>query len=203
MTNKGRRFPPEPLTADEVRRLAAAANARYPTGSRNRALLRVAASTGARISELLAVKVADYDPERGQLRLLRGKGGKSRVVGVPVATHRAIEKWMRHRGRLGLPRRGPLFSTLRGEPLESSYCRAMIKRLGKRAGIEKRVHFHGLRHTLAVALVREGVPVNAVSMTLGHSSSSTTARYIDHLAPEQTIAVVAPAAARWAEEIGA
>jgi len=59
----------------------------------------------------------------------------------------------------------------------------MLKRLGTRAGIDKRVQAHGLRHTHAAQLRIEGVDIAIISRQLGHSSIATTARYLDHLAP--------------------
>jgi integrase len=56
-----------------------------------------------------------------------------------------------------------------------------------RAGIDKRVHPHGFRHTHAVELVAEGAPVNVISRQLGHANSSVTARYLDHVAPAAVI----------------
>ena len=82
-----------------------------------------------------------------------------------------------------------------GGPLYDSYVRHLMKRLGRRAGIDKRVHPHGLRHTHAAELIREGVRINVVSKQLGHSSSSVTARYIDHIAPAEVIETMR--ARRW------
>jgi len=56
-----------------------------------------------------------------------------------------------------------------------------------RAGIDKRVHAHGLRHTHAAQLRAEGIDIGIISKQLGHSSISTTARYLDHLAPRAVI----------------
>ena len=57
----------------------------------------------------------------------------------------------------------------------------------KRAGIEKRAHAYGLRHTHAAELAREGVSVNVIQAQLGHASLAVTDRYIRHIAPEQLI----------------
>ncbi len=56
--------------------------------------------------------------------------------------------------------------------------------LARRAGIRKRAHLHGLRHSHAVELVREGAPLPEVKAQLGHSSLSVTSRYLDHVLPE-------------------
>lgn len=80
-----------------------------------------------------------------------------------------------------------VFCTLQGEPMETAYVRALLPRLALKAGIEKRVHAHGLRHTHAAELAREGTPLNLVQAQLGHSSLATTDRYLRHIAPEELV----------------
>jgi integrase/recombinase XerC len=96
-----------------------------------------------------------------------------------------ISVWIERRARLGLT--GPLFSTLKGQPMQTCYVRALLKRLGKKAKIAKRVHAHGLRHSFASGLADEKVDLRIVQRALGHGSLSTTARYIDHLRPMDVI----------------
>ncbi len=74
-SNKGRRFPPEILTPDEVHRLIRAASNRAPTGIRNRALIVVMYRAGLRVSEALGLYPKDVDRSRGTIRVLQGKGG--------------------------------------------------------------------------------------------------------------------------------
>ena len=81
----------------------------------------------------------------------------------------------------------PLFCTLQGKPLKSSYVRTLLPRLADKADIEKRVHPHGLRHTHAYELMTEGVPVPIIQQQLGHTSLATTDRYVSHLAPVDLI----------------
>jgi integrase len=66
----------------------------------------------------------------------------------------------------------------------------MLPRLARRAGIDKRVHAHGLRHTFAVELEAAGTPVTTISKLLGHSSVAVTARYLDHLTNRQAVAAL-------------
>ena len=61
--------------------------------------------------------------------------------------------------------------------------RHLLPRLAAKAGIEKRVHPHALRHTHAAELAREGVPLNLIQAQLGHSNVATTSRYLAHIAP--------------------
>ena len=72
--NRGKRFPAEVLTGDEVRGLIKAASGRAPTGIRNRALLGLLYRGGLRISEALALEVKDLDQNAGTVRVLHGKG---------------------------------------------------------------------------------------------------------------------------------
>jgi integrase/recombinase XerD len=83
-----------------------------------------------------------------------------------------------------------VFCTLRGAPVDDSYCRQMVKRMARRAGIEKRVHPHGLRHSFAVECVREGLSLPLIQQALGHSSLQTTAIYLAGLSPEESLAAV-------------
>ena len=71
--------------------------------------------------------------------------------------------------------------------MHSAVVRECFKDLARRAGIEKRVHPHGFRHTHASELAREGVPLHIIRAQLGHQDLATTARYVDHLAPWEVI----------------
>ena len=94
---------------------------------------------------------------------------------------------MDKRKTLNLPKTAPVFCTLEGGPLLPHYVRALCKRLAKRAGIEKRVHPHGLRHSHAFELAQEGIPLHLVQAQLGHSSLAITDRYVSHLNPTELV----------------
>jgi site-specific recombinase XerD len=98
-----------------------------------------------------------------------------------------IERWLDVRKGLGLNGRTTIFCTLTGECLKTPYVRALLPRLARKAGIERRVHAHGLRHAHAAELAREGVPMNLVQAQLGHGSLATTDRYLRHIAPTHLI----------------
>ena len=117
--------------------------------------------------------------------MLHGKGGRSRTVGLDPGAAVILERWLDARARLGLNGCQPVFCMLRGHPMADAYVRAMLKRLAARAGIEKRAH--ALCHTHAAQLRAEGVDIAIISRQLGHASISTTARYLDHLAPRAVI----------------
>jgi site-specific recombinase XerD len=185
--NAGKRYPAEILTADEVRALIAVCSKRAPTGIRNRALLVLLYRGGLRISEALALKPKDVDAASGTITVLHGKGDRRRTVGLDDGAFDVVARWLERRKDLGLNGWQPLVCTLEGKPLRSSYVRTLLPRLAGRAGIEKRVHPHGLRHTHAAELAAEGKPVNLIQAQLGHASLATTDRYLRHIAPQQLI----------------
>lgn len=185
--NKGRTLPPEPLTPQEALSLLSACSAVAPTGIRNRALLVLLWRGGLRVSEALALMPKDVDPTRGTVRVLRGKGHKARTVGLDPTAMAVIQRWLDCRRDLQIDGRAPLVCTLKGRSLKSSYCRALLPRLARKAGVLKRVHPHGLRHTHAVELARERVPLVVISRQLGHSSAAITNTYINHLNPEEVV----------------
>lgn len=177
------KYPPEPLTTDECRRLIGACSPRCPTGLRNRALIVTLWRGGLRCAESLSLYPRDLDD--GILRIRKGKGGKYRTVALDPEAWAVLTTWLERKARLGIG--GPVFSTLRGEPMQTSYVRSLFKRLGKRANIAKRCHAHGLRHSFASNLADEKVDIRIIQRALGHSSLATSARYIDHIQPRAVI----------------
>ena len=185
-STRGRTFPPDPLTPDEVHSLLSACSLRAPTGIRDRALLTLLYRSGLRVSEALALKPSGIDFAHHRVRVLHGKGNKATVRGFHASADAALARWLDVRKTLGL-KNGPLFCTLSGGPLSDRQVRDMLKRRAARAGIDKRVHPHGLRHTYADELQQQGVPVSTISKLLGHSSIAVTSRYLDHLTNDQAI----------------
>ncbi len=187
--NKGRRYPPEPLTPDEVAAIIGQCSVRARTGVRNRALLTLLYRSGLRISEALALKPSDVDLKRHTARVLHGKGDKATVRGFHPTADDALARWIDTRRALGL-RNGPLFCTLNGGPIHAQYVRIMLRRMADRAGVDKRVTPHGLRHTFADELRAAGVDVVTISKLLGHSSIAVTSRYLDHLTNHQAVSAL-------------
>ena len=191
--NRGRTYPPEVLSPEEVERLVGAASARSSTGIRARALILTLHRGGLRLGEALALYPKDVDLARGTIRILRGRGDKARTVAIDPGAAAAIGRWLDRRAHLGIGRRRPLFCTLAGTALYPQQVRATLTRLGERAGIDKRVHPHGLRHAHAAHLDRAGVPITTIVRQLGHANLAVTSRYLqslgqdEHLARVQTI----------------
>lgn len=176
----------EPLTPDEVAAILGRCSRRAPTGIRNKALLMLLYRSGLRITEALTLKPKDVDMKTHAIRVHHGKGDKATVRGFHPSADDALNRWLDTRKGLGF-RSGPLFCTLDGTQVSDRYVRDMLKRYAAAAGVVKRVHPHGLRHTYANELRLAGADVVTISKLLGHSSVAVTARYLDHLTNGQAI----------------
>jgi site-specific recombinase XerD len=184
------KLPGETYTADEMQALLAQCSRRAPTGVRDRALLTVIYRTGLRITEALELKPSDVSFKAGTIRVRHGKGDQARTVGIGDGGLAVLQLWMDTRKRLGLARPGAyIFTTLAGKRMSYSATDAMLKRRAAKAGIEKRAHLHGIRHTCAYEMHAERkVPITAIQKQLGHRHLSTTSIYLNHIAPEDVIA---------------
>lgn len=190
-TNKGRKFPAEPLTRDEVRQLLAAASRRSLTGIRMRAHIAVLFGAGLRLQESLELEPRDIDTVAQTIRVRKGKGRRARTVGIDAYACELIDRWLSQRQALGLGGRHCVFATYSagqvGRPLQPRYVRRALARLGARAGLTKRIHPHGLRHSLASDMADSGSSVFEIQRQLGHKSVATTDRYIHDLRPAQVL----------------
>jgi site-specific recombinase XerD len=179
--NTGKRFPPEPLAAAEVL-LMMEACPNTMAGIRNRALIALLWRTGLRVSEALALRPHHIDFQARRVKVLSGKGSKTRTVGVDDGGLIAIQPWLLERALLGVPPTSPLFCTIqrpgRGGLMHDAYVRAMLHKLGAEVGIPKRVHPHGFRHSIACDMIREGFSLTDVQAQLGHADPSVTAIYL-------------------------
>jgi site-specific recombinase XerD len=204
--NKGQRYESDVLSMSEVSKLMSACNGGL-TGARNRALIVVMYRAGLRVSEALNLNVGDFrlvehnGSMMNAIKVRKGKGGKSRVVGIDDGAMDVIREWLSLRSsRAGMNGRftrerfikaGPIFCSLEGNRLDSSYVRKVLPRLAAMAGIDRRVHPHMLRHSHAFELAMESVPMNVIQNQLGHASLKTTSVYVNHLGDAQVISAVA------------
>jgi integrase/recombinase XerD len=178
----GRRLP-KSLSIDEVLSLLEGAGgdsaADGPLTLRNRALLELLYSTGSRISEAVGLDVDDIDTE-ARTALLRGKGGKQRLVPVGRPAVQALDAYL-VRGRSELARRGrgtpAIFLNARGGRLSRQSAWQVLQDAAERAGITSGVSPHMLRHSFATHLLEGGADVRVVQELLGHASVTTTQIY--------------------------
>jgi site-specific recombinase XerD len=182
--------PGEVYTDEEVRAVLAQCSRTAPTGIRDRALLTLIYRAGFRAKEALDLMASDIDMKRGTIHIRHAKGDKDRFQGVGDGVLAVLQVWLDKRRELGLAKRGtPVFCTLQGRPVSYSATDAMLKRRAAKAGIEKRAHLHGLRHSYAADQLRRGTDVVTIQKQLGHAHLSTTQIYLDHIAPAEVIAV--------------
>ena len=174
---------PKSLSVDEVLALLEAAGgdseADSPLTLRNRALLELLYSTGARISEAVGLDLDDVDTEARSV-LLRGKGGKHRLVPIGRPAVSALDAYL-VRGRPDLLRRGrgtpAIFLNVRGGRLSRQSAWQVLQDAAERAGITAGVSPHVLRHSFATHLLDGGADVRVVQELLGHASVTTTQIY--------------------------
>jgi len=167
---------PTVLTEDEQERLLEQANSRYPTGERNQTMLRLMLNTGLRLAEVTALKWRDVDLTTGKLMVRQGKGAKDRTLWVAEADINRLRSW-RERQAAVCDTCDHVFTTLQGQPLGHRYVQRMVKRYAAKAGIDKNISPHTLRHSFATDLYRETSKIRLVQKVLGHSDLSTTMIY--------------------------
>ena len=169
---------PKALAVHEVLRLLETPGD-APRGLRDRALLELLYSTGARISEGVGLDIDDIDvPAR--MVLLRGKGGKQRLVPVGRPALAALDAYLvRARPAFAISGRGTpaVFLNTRGARLSRQSAWAVLREAATRAGIPTTVSPHTLRHSFATHLLEGGADVRVVQELLGHASVTTTQVY--------------------------
>ncbi len=177
-TPKRWRTLPDVLTVEEVERLLAAPTMDDPLYFRDRAMLELAYGAGLRVSEWISVEVKDLLFDQGVVRVF-GKGSKERLVPLGRNAISALAIYRREL-RPKLERgagKGALFLNARGEPLSRMGAWKILRKYVERAGIEKHVTPHTLRHSFATHLLEGGADLRAVQEMLGHADISTTQIY--------------------------
>jgi integrase/recombinase XerC len=187
-TPKQPKFLPRVLTKDDAEALMAFPDQGTIGSMRDRALLEALYSTGARVSELVALNVEDLHQAEGVVRL-RGKGRKERIVPIGDLAIQAIKAY---RDALepsirGTQHSSSVFLNHRGGRLTSRSVARIVARYSSRL-TGGSVSPHTLRHSFATHLLDEGADLRAIQEMLGHASLSTTQKYT-HVATDQLLAV--------------
>lgn len=181
---------PKYLTVDEVDALLATPDTTDARGLRDRALLEVLYATGLRVSELLALTLAQVDLDGGVVTTM-GKGRKERVVPVGDEAVAWVRRYLAD-GRpmlAGTKKATPrLFLNARGTPLTRMGFWKILRAYGLTAGIRRAISPHVLRHSFATHLLERGADLRAIQMMLGHADLSTTQIYT-HVLDERLRAV--------------
>jgi site-specific recombinase XerD len=153
------------------------------SSQRDHLLLAMLYNTGARVSEMISVRVVDVILDGGACLHLHGKGRKLRSIPLWKSTVLEIRAWL----RLNPVLRGeaPLLPNRDGQAMCRSnvtqrLCLAVARATAEQHSLaSKRVSPHTLRHTSAMHLLQSGVPFNVIALWLGHESTTTTHRYVE------------------------
>jgi len=182
---------PDFLTPREFERLMAAIDSSTPAGLRDRAVCELLYATGMRIGELVALNLDSLDLTAREARIV-GKGGKERLVFFGQPCREAVATYLLY-GRPRLREQAEpfsagddeaLFLNRRGERVTDGELRGRLNKYARRAGLDKRISPHTLRHTFATHLLDGGADLRSVQELLGHSSLSATQIYT-HLTQER------------------
>jgi integrase/recombinase XerD len=164
---------PVVLSPDEVQRLIAGAKNLY-----HRTLLLTLYGAGLRRSEACQLKVRDIDSQRMVLRVEQGKGGRDREIPLSptlLAALREYYRWMRPKTYL-FP--GTRNGWRADAPITTRVIWEAVRLAARKAGIDKRVTPHTLRHSYATHLLEAGTDLRTIQLLLGHADLSHTTVYL-------------------------
>ncbi|MEM2089496.1 MAG: tyrosine-type recombinase/integrase [Candidatus Pacearchaeota archaeon] len=162
---------PEVLTKEEVKKLIESAETK-----KSKLIIKLLYSTGMRVSELVNLKCNDIDLQERIGWIRKGKGKKDRIFILPEKLIKELEPYVKEPGRQYL--------LSREKPLTTRNIQKIIKLAAKKAGINKKVTPHCLRHSFATHLLDSGTDIRKIQALLGHESLSTTQLYT-HLTTEE------------------
>ncbi len=170
---------PEVLSVEEIDAMLAQIDLSRPDGHRNKAMIETMYSCGLRVSELVGLKLSCcyFDEE---YILVEGKGSKQRLVPISAKAIREIRLWMADRQQICNIRKAQddyVFLSKQGRQLSRSMVFRIIKDLAQKAGVQKNISPHTLRHSFATHLLEGGANLRVIQQLLGHESILTTEVY--------------------------
>ncbi len=180
----GKRLPAT-LSEQDVEQLLAAPDCSNLLGLRDRAMLELLYATGLRVSELVSLRIEQINFRQGAIRVV-GKGDKDRLIPMGEEAVTWLESYKNNARKeiLGQRQTDDLFVTRRAGAMTRQAFWHIIKRYAKKAGINKPLSPHTLRHAFATHLLNHGADLRVVQLLLGHSDLSTTQIYT-HIARER------------------
>ena len=175
---KKQRLLPITLNQNEMTLLIAAPDTRTEEGMRDRSILELMYATGLRASELTSLKRKDLQLEARLLKV-KGKGGKERIIPFSQQAGLWLDRYLEIYPKInpGFSEDHLFISFDPPSPLSRQELWQWIKAYGKKAGIEKNISPHSLRHSFATHLLEGGMNLRSVQTLLGHSDISTTQIY--------------------------
>jgi len=168
------------LSRPEIEAILAATDGSW-TGQRDYLLFLILYNTGARISEILALRVSDVDLDHREIELV-GKGRKQRRVPLWPQTQRRLRRWLKDNR---WPPEAPLLPNRFGQRLSRAGAAYQLQQLVRRASAklpalkQRQVSPHLFRHSTAMALLEAKVPTEVIALYLGHESPKTTHLYVE------------------------
>ncbi len=169
---------PSFLTIEETVRLLEAPDRTTPQGLRDRALLELLYAAGLRVSELESLNLEQLNMETNEIRVW-GKGSKERMVLIGEPAAHALNNYLAHSRPtlLSKQKANAVFLNQYGGRLPARRIQKILDKCARKAGLEKKVHPHVLRHTFATHLLDGGADLRVVQELLGHAQLATTQIY--------------------------
>nr|WP_246506025.1 site-specific tyrosine recombinase XerD [Kistimonas asteriae] len=169
---------PQSLSEADVDALLQAPSVGRPLELRDRTMLELLYASGLRVSELVALRTGNINVRQGVVRVL-GKGSKERLVPLGENALDWLERYLAdgRQALLGEVRTDTLFPGRKGKPMTRQTFWHRIKKYAMKAGIDKPLSPHTLRHAFATHLLNHGADLRVVQLLLGHSDLSTTQIY--------------------------
>jgi len=188
-----KRLPKGVMRPEEIQKVMEGPDLRNPIGYRDRTMMEVLYSTGARAAELLSLRVPDLDFSKKVLRIRNGKGGKDRFAPLSTPCCRFLRRYldeirpelmagMRPAGNNWLKKAGTgedlVFVSVYGGPFTKNWLADIMKRYLLKAGVTRPMQpVHGFRHSVATHLIADGMDIRYVQVLLGHDAISSTQIY--------------------------
>ena len=167
---------PETLSVEEVNLLLEQPSKSTPKEIRDKAMLELLYATGMRVSELISLKIDDVNLAMSYI--LCRDANKERVIPIEHAARVALESYISEVRQIMCDGSDYLFTNMKGQPMSRQGFWKLIKAYAVKAGIEKDITPHMIRHSFASHLVTNGADLKAVQEMLGHSDISTTQIYL-------------------------
>jgi integrase/recombinase XerD len=140
---------------------------------RDYAIIMVLAYSGIRVSELCSLRIEDVDFSENVIHVKSGKGDKDRMVVVDSRVMEVLKEYLRNEKR----NEGYVFMSRKRTRITPTHVERIVRYYAGKAGINKKVTPHVIRHTFATALLRNGADIRFIQQILGHSSVATTQIY--------------------------
>ena len=170
---------PDTLSIHDINNLMAAIDLSKPEGMRNKAMLEVLYGCGLRVSELTGLRISNLYLEIEFIKII-GKGDKERLVPIGSEAVKYLKLWLKtSRVHLNITpgHEDFVFLNRRGSALTRNMVFLIIKTLGQKIGLQKKISPHTFRHSFATHLIEGGADLRAVQEMLGHESITTTEIY--------------------------